>query len=162
MAFFSTKFESHKQEWETPRWLFDRLNREFGFTVDLAADATNAKCPAYFTAEMDALTLPWSGKCWLNPPYGARHHRLSDWVRKAYRETLKGDCAVVMLIPARTNTRWWHDYCMRAAEIRFLNGRPKFGDAKHGLPQPLAIVVFRPRGGCTKFSSFDVGADNAD
>ena len=69
-------------------------------------------------------------------------YKLSDWVRKAYLETRKAGCTVVMLIPARTNTRWWHGYCMKAAEIRFLNGRPKFGDAQHGLPQPLAVIVF--------------------
>ena len=62
---------------------------------------------------------------------------------KGLPETRKPGCTVVMLIPARTNTRWWHDYCMKAAEIRFLNGRPKFGDAEHGLPQPLALIVFR-------------------
>jgi phage N-6-adenine-methyltransferase len=157
MAVFKTKFESRKQEWETPPSLFERLNREFGFTLDLAADATNAKCSTYYTAEADALTLPWNGVCWLNPPYGLRHHKLSDWVRKAYRETQKPDCTVVMLIPARTNTRWWHDYCMKAEEIRFLNGRPKFGDAKHGLPQPLAIIVFRQHQGPARLTSFDVG-----
>jgi len=156
MAFFKTKFESHKQEWETPAGLFDRLNREFGFTLDLAADATNAKCSAYYTVKNDALKLPWHGVCWLNPPYGAKQHRLSDWVRKAFREAqTKAGCTVAMLIPARTNTRWWHDYCMRAAEIRFINGRPKFGDAKHGLPQPLALIVFRPHDGPTVLSSFE-------
>jgi len=157
MAVFKTKFESRKQEWETPRDLFGRLNQEFGFTLDLAADASNTKCNTYYTAEADALTLPWCGVCWLNPPYGSRHHRLSDWVRKAYREAQKPDCTVVMLIPARTNTHWWHDYCMKADEIRLLNGRPKFGDAKHGLPQPLAIIVFRQHQSRTRLTSFDVG-----
>jgi len=61
-----------------------------------------------------------------------------------------------MLIPARTNTVWWHDYCMKAKEIRFIKGRPKFGDAKHGLPQPLAIVIFAKHYGETKFSSFSI------
>jgi len=156
MAFFKTKFESHKQEWETPASLFDCLNQEFGFTLDLAADATNAKCSVYYTIENDALKASWSGVCWLNPPYGARQHKLSDWVRKAFQETQKPDCTVVMLIPARTNTRWWHDYCMKAAEIRFINGRPKFGDAKHGLPQPLALIVFRVHTGQPVLSSFRI------
>jgi phage N-6-adenine-methyltransferase len=157
MAFLKTRFESRRQEWETPRDLFERLNQEFGFTLDLAADATNAKCCTYYTAEANALMLPWYGVCWGNPPYGSRRHRLSDWVRKAYRETQKPNCTVVMLIPARTNTRWWHDYCMKADEVRFLNGRPRFGDAKHGLPQPLAIIVFRQHPGATRFASFEVG-----
>lgn len=156
MAFFKTKFESHKQEWETPASLFDCLNREFGFTVDLAADVSNAKCSVYYTSENDALKLSWAGICWLNPPYGAKQHRLSDWVRKAYIETQKSNCIVVMLIPARTNTCWWHDYCMKAAEIRFINGRPKFGDAKHGLPQPLALIVFRQHDGLPILSSFRI------
>ena len=157
MALFKTRFESQKQEWETPRDLFERLDHEFGFTLDLAADSTNAKCDAYYTIETDAFMLPWRGVCWLNPPYGSRRHRLADWVRKSFNEAQKPECAVVMLIPARTNTRWWHDYCMNAAEIRFLNGRPKFGGAKHGLPQPLAIVVFRRHQGPVKLASFNVG-----
>jgi len=156
MAFFKTKFESHKQEWETPIDLFDKLNREFNFTIDLAADATNAKCPVYYTSENDALKLSWHGNCWLNPPYGAKQHKLSDWVQKAFNEAQKPDCTVVMLIPARTNTRWWHNYCMKAAEIRFINGRPKFGDAKHGLPQPLALVIFKLHDGLTILSSFEI------
>jgi len=143
VSFFKTKFESHKQEWETPDDLFDRLDREFHFDIDLAADATNAKCRRYYSRKHNALLQTWRGTGWLNPPYGAREHKLSDWVRKAYLETRKPGCTVVMLIPARTNTRWWHDYCMKAAEIRFLNGRPKFGDAEHGLPQPLALIVFQ-------------------
>ena len=143
VSFFKTKFQSHEQEWETPDELFDRLDQEFHFDIDLAADATNAKCRRYYSEKTNALTQTWQGTGFLNPPYGARKHRLSDWVRKAYLETRKAGCTVVMLIPARTNTRWWHDYCMKAAEIRLLNGRPKFGDAQHGLPQPLAIVVFR-------------------
>lgn len=143
VSFFKTKFQSHKQEWETPGDLFDRLDQEFHFDIDLAADSTNAKCRRYFSVKDDALAQIWQGTGWCNPPYGGREHRLSNWVRKAFLETRKPGCTVVMLIPARTNTRWWHDYCMKAAEIRFINGRPKFGDAPHGLPQPLALIVFR-------------------
>ncbi len=155
MAFFKTKFQSHKQEWQTPADLFDRLDREFGFTIDLAADKTNAKCPRYYSETDDALRQTWRGVGWLNPPYGSKRHKLSDWVKKAYLESQKTGCTVVMLVPARTNTRWWHDYCMRAAEIRFLNGRPRFGDATHGLPQPLALVVFRQHPDATaRLSSF--------
>jgi phage N-6-adenine-methyltransferase len=159
MAFFKTKFESHKQEWETPADLFEPLHREFQFTIDLAADKTNAKCDRYYDASIDALAQAWEGTCWLNPPYGAKQHKLSDWVKKAYLESQKPGCTVVMLIPARTNTRWWHDYCMQAAEIRFLNGRPKFGDATHGLPQPLALLVFRRHRGLAVLKSYPVGVE---
>jgi len=151
MATFKNKFDSHKQDWPTPDSLFNLLNDEFHFDFDLAADHTNAKCSAYFSVEDDALQQKWLGTCWLNPPYGVTKPRLSDWVKKAYQES--EHCTVVMLIPARTNTRWWHDYCMKATEIRFINGRPKFGDAKHGLPQPLAIVVFRQHKGTTKLGA---------
>lgn len=156
MPLFATKFDSAKQEWNTPPCLFNQLRREFDFTIDLAADATNAKCNAYFTAEEDALSrAEWHGVCWLNPPYGSQTSRLSKWVQKAFLEAqTKSDCTVVMLLPARTNTEWWHEFCMRAAEIRFIRGRPKFGDSCHGLPQPLAIVVFRPHLGKTQMSSF--------
>lgn len=155
MALFTNKFDSAKQEWTTPQALFDRLNKEFRFNCDLAADATNTKCEVYVDAERDALTQPWFGTCWLNPPYGAKKPRLQDWVKTAYQETRKPGCVVVMLIPARTNTRWWHDFCMLATEIRFLNGRPRFGDAKHGLPQPLALIVFSSEPGL-KVTSYKV------
>ena len=155
VSFFKTKFESRKQEWETPADLFNRLDREFHFDIDLAADATNNKCRRYCNRQVNALTQTWTGTGWLNPPYGEKEYRLSDWVRKAYLETRKAGCTVVMLIPARTNTRWWHDFCMKAAEIRFLNGRPKFGDAPHGLPQPLALVVFRAGSRRPRLSSFE-------
>ena len=132
------RFESRSQSWSTPQALFERLDEEFHFTIDLAADSTNAKCPIYYTAEDDALAQEWKGVCWLNPPFNSDKARLRCWVKKAF----ESDCVVVMLIPAHTNTNWWHDYCMRAAEIRFLQGRPKFGSAKCGLVQSIAIVVF--------------------
>jgi phage N-6-adenine-methyltransferase len=156
MALFNKKFDSAKQDWTTPQDLWERLHHEFRFTVDLAADATNTKCRRFFSAENSGLSAAWSGSGWLNPPYGERAGKLSDWVKKAYAETRKAGCTVVMLIPARTNTRWFHDYCMKAAEIRFFNGRPKFGDAIHGLPQPLVLVVFRAHRGAPKLSSFKV------
>ena len=98
----------------------------------------------------------WQGVGWLNPPYGAKTGKLSDWVKRAYQETRKEGCCVVMLIPARTNTKWFHEYCMKASELRFFKGRPKFGDAKHGLPQPLVLVVFKAGSVLPKLSSFTV------
>jgi phage N-6-adenine-methyltransferase len=159
MALFTRKFESAKQDWTTPQAMFDRLHSEFKFTVDLAADNLNTKCLKFYSSDNSALSVPWVGTGWLNPPYGDKAGKLSEWVKKAYAETRKEGCCVVMLIPARTNTRWFHDYCMKAEELRFFKGRPKFGEAKHGLPQPLVLVVFRAAGKLwrpPKLSSFEV------
>lgn len=159
MATFTGKFTSLNQSWETPQWLFNLLDSEFHFEWDLAASSANSKCQSYYSADDDALRHEWRGRCWLNPPYGEGTGSLATWVRKAYAEWVgSADCRViVMLIPARTNTRWFHDCCMRATELRFLKGRPKFGNAKHGLPQPLVVVVFstNPFEG-TKISSLEV------
>lgn len=155
MATFQGKFASKRNNWDTPQGLFDKLNYEFGFTCDLAAEIGNAKCNKFYSKDDNALEKEWFGICWLNPPYGDGNSKLSDWVKKAYSQDVN-NCVTVMLIPARTNTVWWHDYCMKAKEVRFIKGRPKFGDAKHGLPQPLAIVVFAKHYGETKFSSFSI------
>lgn len=136
MAQFKTKFQSRRQDWETPDSIFGPLNEEFGFTLDVCATPENTKCKRFFTEDDDGLTRGWHGVCWMNPPFGVQ----GKWVKKAYEEAKKGT-TVVCLLPARTNTNWWHDYCMRG-EIRFIRGRPKFKGAKHGLPQPLAIVIF--------------------
>lgn len=131
---------SDKQDWETPQWLFDMLDAEFGFTLDVCATAENAKVPQFYSPEMDGLSKPWTGVCWCNPPYGRAVWR---WVKKAYEESRKG-ATVVMLLPARTDTRWFHEWVYeRAAEIRFLRGRLRFGGAKNSAPFPSMIVVFR-------------------
>lgn len=159
MAHLETKFASIKQDWETPPEVFDKLNEEFHFDFDLAANAENTKCERWFSEEEDAMKQPWAGVCWLNPPYGKdKDHKLSNWVIKAYHESAKDDCTVVMLIPARTNTKWWHEYCMKADEVRLVCGRPKFIGAMHGLPQPLAVVVFSGNGEGAKFGSFHLAA----
>lgn len=139
MAYVTTRFRSKTDEWETPAEIFEPLDEEFHFTLDVAASPDNAKCAKYFTKEDDGLFQKWQGVCWMNPPYGQQIRR---WVEKAYRESLNG-CTVVCLLPARTNTNYWHDYCMRG-EIRFIRGYPRFGNAKQGLKAPLAIVIFRP------------------
>jgi phage N-6-adenine-methyltransferase len=139
MAKFDKKFESATVEWPTPQKLFDELNAEFGFTTDVAATSENAKCNHYYTKQDDGLNQRWRGVCWMNPPYG---RAMVDWIKKAIRETWNGT-TTVCLVPARTNTSWWHDLCQKYGEVRFIRGRPKFGDAEHGLPQPLAIVIFR-------------------
>ena len=137
MAKLATKFATGRQDWETPDELFAPLNEEFGFTLDVCADIHNAKCKQFFSSADDGLSKSWSGICWMNPPFGSQ----GKWIKKAYQEARRG-ITVVCLMPARTNTCWWHDYCMRG-EIRFIKGRPKFKGAKYGLPQPLALVIFR-------------------
>lgn len=125
--------------WETPQWFFDKLNDEFGFETDLCAIPENAKCTKYFTPEQDALTQEWTGVCWMNPPYG---RGLNKWIRKAYESAQKNDATIVCLLPARTNTGWWHDYCMKA-EYRFVRGKLTFGDAKDPAPFASVVVIFR-------------------
>ena len=133
-------FTSKSHEWETPQWLFDELNQEFGFTLDPCATHENAKCEKYFTKADDGLKQDWSGEVvFMNPPYG---REIYHWMKKAYRESLKG-ATVVCLVPARTDTKWWHTYAM-AGEIKFLRGRLKFGDAKNSAPFPSATIVFWP------------------
>ena len=132
-------FSSQTDEWATPQWLFDELNKEFGFTLDVCALPDNAKCEKYYTHDVDGVKQSWADNtCWMNPPYG---REISKWVQKAYEESKQS--TVVCLLPARTDTRWWHEYCMKG-EIRFLRGRLKFGQAKNSAPFPSAVVIFRP------------------
>ena len=141
--FDKNRFRTENQTWETPDSLFNDLNKEFHFDIDLSASKENTKCKRFISQKEDALKQIWKGKGWLNPPYGGGSvNSLKNWVKKSYNETRKKGCLVVMLIPARTNTQWWHKYCMKAKEIRFIKGRPKFKGNIHGLPQPLALIVF--------------------
>lgn len=133
-------FTSKTPEWATPRAFFDDLNREFGFTLDPCATDENAKCPSYFTKGVDGLTQDWNGMVFMNPPYG---REIGHWMRKAYQESQRG-ATVVCLVPARTDTAWWHDFAVKG-EIRFIRGRLKFGDSKNSAPFPSALVIFRGR-----------------
>ena len=128
-------------EWETPIELFLQLDAEFGFDLDAAATVGNALCELFFTEEMDGLSQEWSwaDAVWCNPPYGTQ---IGRWVEKGSEEAQNG-VTVVMLIPARTETRYWHDYVMQAAEIRFIRGRLRFSGATVNAPFPSAVVVFR-------------------
>lgn len=131
------------QEWETPPEFFAALDAEFGFVLDAAASVDNALCPIFYYAEMDALLFEWrwyDGPVWCNPPYG---NQIGRWVAKCAEEGQY--VPVVMLIPARTETAWWHEYVMeRAAEIRFVRGRLRFSGANVDAPFPSAVVIFRP------------------
>lgn len=128
--------------WETPQEFFDALHAEFRFDLDVCALPCNAKVQQYFTPEADGLRQPWGGTCWMNPPYG---RGIKNWICKAFEESQRG-ATVVCLVPARTETAWWHDYCQRG-EVRFVRGRLWFKrpDGKTGRPRfGSAVVVFRP------------------
>ncbi len=132
-------FSSQSDLWETPQDFFDRLDDEFHFATDVCALPSNAKCERFFTPEQDGLHQEWSGVCWMNPPYG---REIGKWMRKAYESSLSG-ATLVCLVPARTDTAWWHDYAAKG-EVRFVRGRLRFGGAKNSAPFPSAVVVFRP------------------
>lgn len=134
-------FSSATQEWATPQAFFDRLNAAYHFTLDPCATAANTKCRRFFTPEQDGLKQKWTGRVFMNPPYG---RGIAAWVKKAY-EASRGGALVVCLLPARTDTTWWHDYCMKG-DVRFIRGRLKFGDGKNSAPFPSAIVIFSPSG----------------
>lgn len=133
-------YSSENMNWETPSYIFDQLNDEFNFTLDVCATPTNAKVPVYFTPVDDGLSKNWSGVCWMNPPYG---REISKWVEKAYNSSLSG-CTVVCLLPCRTDTKWWHNYVMKSSEIRLMNRRLSFVGSTNKAPFPTAIVVFDP------------------
>ncbi len=134
-------FSSKSNEWTTPQHLFDELNQEFNFTLDPCATEENAKCSKHFTIEDDGLSKDWSNDVvFMNPPYG---REIKKWIKKAYEESLNG-ATVVCLIPARTDTMYWHDFIFdKADDIRFLKGRLKFGNSKNSAPFPSAIVVYK-------------------
>ena len=129
-------FTSKTDQWATPQDFFDKLNEEFGFTLDVCALPENAKCSAYFSPEIDGLKQDWLGVCWCNPPYG---RGIGEWIKKASQS----EATVVCLVPARTDTAWWHDYAMKADDIRFIRGRLKFGGSKNSAPFPSAVLVYR-------------------
>ena len=133
-------FSSKTDLWETPQDFFEKLDREFGFELDVCALPENAKCSRYFSPMDDGLEQDWTGVCWCNPPYG---REIEKWVKKAYISAIEG-ATVVMLLPARTDTRWFHDWIYGKTEIRFIRGRLKFGGAENGAPFPNMVVVFRP------------------
>lgn len=134
-------FSSATDQWATPQAFFDQWDEVFRFTLDVCADADNAKCARYFTREDDGLAQDWSlDMCWMNPPYG---REIGRWVAKAYRESRAG-ATVVCLLPARTDTAWWHDYVIPMAKVTFIRGRLKFGTATNSAPFPSAVAVFYP------------------
>lgn len=137
---FAPLFSSNKADWETPAHLFNALNDEFHFTVDLAASFENKKVQKYFSIEQDAFRLQWNGVGFLNPPYS---DGIEKWLAKAKKSAVEHGATVVVLVPARTDTKAWFDHA-RFGEVRFLKGRLKFVGAPTSAPFPSALVIFRP------------------
>ena len=134
-------FSSKTDMWATPQEFYDKLNDEFNFTLDPCATEDNKKCDNFFTVDDDGLKQDWSGNIvFCNPPYG---RAIKDWVKKSYEESLKTNTTVVMLIPSRTDTIYFHEFIYGKAEIRFIKGRLKFGDAKNSAPFPSIVVIYR-------------------
>ena len=133
-------FSSANKVWETPQAFFDTLNNEFQFTLDACALPENAKCKLYFTPQEDGLVQDWSGhSVFCNPPYG---REIAAWVEKCYLESRKRNTKVIMLLPARTDTVYFHKFIYKIAEIRFVKGRLKFGKALNSAPFPSMVVVY--------------------
>lgn len=130
-------FNRPKIDYETPDDIFVPLNTEFNFTLDVCASPDNAKCEKFFTIDDDGLSKEWNGTCWMNPPFG---REMKKWVKKAFAEWNRGN-TVVCLLPARTNTVWWHDWVMKGS-VRFIKGEVTFKGQKNGLWMPMSIVVF--------------------
>lgn len=125
-------FSSCSDDWSTPKDVYDALNKEFNFNYD--------PCP--LKAGFDGLFIgKWNSCSFVNPPYS----NIKDWAKRSYEEYLKGN-TVVMLIPSRKDTKWWHEYIMKATEIRFIKGRLKFGDSKNSAPFPSCVVIFKNKG----------------
>lgn len=143
-------FSSKSDDWYTPNDLFDELNKTHNFKVDVCASYDNAKVNPYFDKKIDGLSMDWVGygSCWMNPPYG---REIGKWIKKAHDESQKG-CKVVCLLPARTDTKWFHEYIYKKdyVSIEFLKGRLKFGGHKDPAPFPSMIVIFTEE----KFSMF--------
>ena len=139
----SVHFRSRSDMWVTPQDLFEELDAEFGFDLDVSALPENAKCARFFTPKDDGLKQEWTGTCWMNPPYG---RTVGKWIEKARFSAEENGTTVVCLLPARTDTTWWHEqiapFLGERVEARFLKGRLKFGDQDNSAPFPSVIVIF--------------------
>lgn len=123
-------FSSMRLDWRTPKAFYDELNKEFNFDFD--------PCPP--RPKFDGLSVEWGKRNFVNPPYG---REIGKWIKKGYEEWQKGKL-VVFLVPSRTDTIWWHEYLMKAPEIRFIRGRLHFDEHKNSAPFPSCVVVFKP------------------
>ena len=142
MAINTALYSSRTEEWPTPKALFAALNREFGFTLDPCATRANAACSRYFTKVDDGLAQDWGvHTVFCNPPYG---RQIAAWAEKCFCAAQAG-ATVVLLIPSRTDTRYFHDWIYNKAEVRFLRGRLRYGDGPQSAPFPSLIAIYRPR-----------------
>lgn len=139
MRNMSVHFSSATEMWATPQDFFDKYNEKFKFETDVCASPENAKCARFFDEKIDGLSQQWTGVCWMNPPYG---RTIKHWMKKAYESSMSG-ATVVCLVPARTDTAWWHEYAIKG-DVEFIRGRLRFGGHKNSAPFPSAVVVFRP------------------
>lgn len=134
-------FTSTTDKWATPTDFFNLLDKEFHFDLDPCADETNHKCEKYFSVAEDGLKQNWNGyRVFCNPPYGKDS---IHWIKKAYETNRDHGTLIVMLLPARTDTKWFHDYILGKAEIRFIRGRLKYNDGKQNAPFPSMVVIYR-------------------
>lgn len=151
---YSTRTEDSTDEWETPQYFFDLLDKEFQFTLDPAASHKSAKCKKYYTKEENGLMYSWEGETvFLNPPFSDNE----IWLAKSYSEALYPNTKIVVIMPSRTDTKYWHKFVMKADEIRFVKGRVDFlkdGEVGSGANFPLVIVVFDKVSGNPKVSSY--------
>ena len=136
-------WSSRSDEWETPHDVFNDLNEDLGpFTLDVCATPENKKVDLFFTRKENGLVQDWGGHvCWMNPPYSEVH----KWVRKAYNESRKPNTRIVCLLASRTDTRWFHKYCVKGT-VWFIKGRLKFEGAENQAPFPSMIVIFPQEG----------------
>ena len=135
-------FSTGTSYWSTPQYLFDELNKKFNFTIDVCADTTNKKVKKYFDIKSNGLVQSWQNNiCWCNPPYG---REISTWIKKA-KDECSSDCVIVMLLPARVDTKWFHEYIYTNddCKISFIKGRLKFSGSKNSAQFPSMIVVFK-------------------
>lgn len=133
------KKTSQTDEWGTPIKLFEEINGEFSFELDVCANSSNAKCSIFFDKEKDGLSADWGDQVvWMNPPYS----NITPWVKKAWEHAFRGNVCVALL-PAKTDTQWFHEYIYKLFEIRFIKGRIKFGDSKENAPFPSMLVIFK-------------------
>lgn len=125
--------------WATPWDFFQRYDAQYHFTLDVCAQAHNAKCARHFSPQDDGLAQSWAGeRCWMNPPYG---REIGRWVEKARREAERG-ALVVGLLPARTDTQWFHEHVLPVAHVVFLRGRIRFVGAAHPAPFPSMLAIW--------------------
>ena len=150
---------SNSNEWETPQDLFEALDSIFHFDLDPCASRSNHKCRRYFTKKGNGLSKNWFGSVFMNPPYGSV---IGHWIKKAYEESQRHDVEVVVcLIPSRTDTRYWHDYVMKASEVWLIKGRIRFS-GKDPAPFPSAVVVFNGSNGPLKVKSYNWTEDESN